>query len=30
VVNVTAVIATAVNAEGQRVIVGFDIVTTEV
>ena len=29
VVNVTAVIATAVNAEGQRVIVGFDIVTTE-
>ena len=29
VVNVTAVIATAVNAEGHRVIVGFDIVTTE-
>lgn len=29
VVNVTAVIATAVNAEGQREIVGFDIVTTE-
>ena len=29
VVNVTAVIATAVNAEGQRVIIGFDIVTTE-
>lgn len=28
-VNVTAVIATAVNAEGRRVIVGFDIVTTE-
>ena len=28
-VNVTAVIATAVNAEGHRVIVGFDIVTTE-
>lgn len=29
VVNVTAVIATAVNAQGQREIVGFDIVTTE-
>jgi transposase-like protein len=29
VVNVTAVIATAVNVEGHRVIVGFDIVTTE-
>ena len=29
VVNVTAVIATAVNAEGHRVIVGFDIVTAE-
>jgi len=29
VANVTAVIATAVNAEGHRVIVGFDIVTTE-
>jgi transposase-like protein len=29
VVNVSCVIATAVNAEGQRVIVGFDIVTTE-
>jgi len=29
VVNVTAVIATAVNAEGQREIIGFDIVTTE-
>ncbi len=29
VVNVSAVIATAVNAEGQREIVGFDIVTTE-
>jgi len=29
VVNVTAVIATATNAEGHRVIVGFDIVTTE-
>ena len=29
VVNVTAVIATAVNAERHRVIVGFDIVTTE-
>jgi transposase-like protein len=29
VVNVTAVIATAVNGEGHRVIVGFDIVTTE-
>jgi putative transposase len=29
VVNVSAVIATAVNAEGCREIVGFDIVTTE-
>jgi transposase-like protein len=29
VVNVSAVIATAVNAEGQREIIGFDIVTTE-
>ena len=29
VVNVSAVIATAANAEGQREIVGFDIVTTE-
>jgi transposase-like protein len=29
VVNVAAVIATAVNAEGQREIVGFDIVTAE-
>jgi putative transposase len=29
VVNVSVVIATAVNAEGQREIVGFDIVTTE-
>ena len=29
VVNVSAVIATAVNAEGHREIVGFDIVTTE-
>ena len=29
VVNVSAVIATAVNAEGRREIVGFDIVTTE-
>jgi transposase-like protein len=29
VVNVTAVIATAANAEGRREIVGFDIVTTE-
>lgn len=28
-VNVTAVIATAANAEGRREIVGFDIVTTE-
>ncbi len=28
-VNVSAVIATAVNAEGRREIVGFDIVTTE-
>lgn len=29
VVNVSAVIATAVNAEGKREIVGFDVVTTE-
>jgi len=29
VVNVSVVIATAVNADGQREIVGFDIVTTE-
>jgi len=29
VVNVSAVIATAVSAEGRREIVGFDIVTTE-
>jgi transposase-like protein len=29
VVNVSVVIATAVNAEGRRQIVGFDIVTTE-
>jgi hypothetical protein len=29
VVNVSAVIATASNAEGRREIVGFDIVTTE-
>ena len=29
VVNVSAVIATAVNADGYREIVGFDIVTTE-
>ena len=29
VVNVSVVIATAANAEGQREIVGFDIVTTE-
>jgi transposase-like protein len=29
VVNVSAVIATSVNAEGRREIVGFDIVTTE-
>ena len=29
VVNVSVVIATATNAEGQREIVGFDIVTTE-
>ncbi|MHB8438589.1 MAG: IS256 family transposase [Acidimicrobiales bacterium] len=29
VVNVSAVIATAVNAEGKREIIGFDIVTTE-
>lgn len=29
VVNVSAVIATAVNADGQREIVGFDIATTE-
>ena len=29
VVNVTAVIATAANAEGRREIAGFDIVTTE-
>jgi len=29
VVNVSAVIATATNAEGRREIVGFDIVTTE-
>ena len=29
VVNVSAVIATAVDAEGRREIVGFDIVTTE-
>lgn len=29
VVNVTAVIATAANAEGRREIIGFDIVTTE-
>ena len=29
VVNISAVIATAVNAEGRREIVGFDIVTTE-
>jgi len=28
-VNVSAVIATAVNAEGKREIVGFDVVTTE-
>ena len=28
-VNVSAVIATAVNIEGRREIVGFDIVTTE-
>ena len=29
VVNVSAVIATAVNVEGRREVVGFDIVTTE-
>lgn len=29
VVNVSAVVATAVNAEGRREIIGFDIVTTE-
>lgn len=29
VVNVSAVIATAVNAEGRREIIGFDLVTTE-
>jgi putative transposase len=29
VVNVSAVIATAVNGEGRREVVGFDIVTTE-
>ncbi len=29
VVNISAVIATSVNAEGRREIVGFDIVTTE-
>jgi transposase-like protein len=29
VVNVSAVIATAVNTEGRREIIGFDIVTTE-
>ena len=29
VVNVSAVVATAVNAEGRREIVGFDIITTE-
>ena len=29
VVNVSAVIATSVNAEGKREIVGFDVVTTE-
>ena len=29
VVNVSAVIATSVNAEGHREIIGFDIVTTE-
>jgi len=29
VVNVSAVIATAANAEGQREVVGFDIATTE-
>lgn len=29
VVNVSAVIATAVNAEGRREVIGFDIVTTE-
>jgi putative transposase len=29
VVNVSAVIATATNAEGRREIIGFDIVTTE-
>jgi putative transposase len=29
VVNVTAVVATAANAEGRREIVGFDLVTTE-
>ena len=29
VVNVSAVVATAVNAEGKREIVGFDVVTTE-
>jgi len=29
VVNLSAVIATAVNVEGRRAIVGFDIVTTE-
>jgi transposase-like protein len=29
VVNVSAVIATAVNADGKREIVGFDVVTTE-
>jgi putative transposase len=29
VVNVSAVIATALNAEGRREVVGFDVVTTE-
>ncbi len=29
VVNVSAVIATAVTAEGQREIIGFDVITTE-
>jgi putative transposase len=29
VVNVSAVVATAVNGEGRREIIGFDIVTTE-
>jgi transposase-like protein len=29
IVNVAVVVATGVNAEGQREILGFDLVTTE-